>query len=368
MSPLRAKVVKAMCVERGITNQLVTLESSSFEGGAGGWGPRTAVEDLNEALTGVSTDMAVHGTSSYKIVVEDKNEPSSATICSGFCPVSPALGDYICASFWVRAAPTKPTGYFGLARIEAVGGGEVDMLEGRFSVMPNQGWEQKTVWARCTNDNFTNGIRLRIGLYPLFYGGDYDDISCYIDCAQIVYFSDLHYSGSWQIGGEPRANEVATGSLVGLGPEFTTTFEWKPLFSSREWHGNMPIATWTDGQEHIDLYYDHSNSKFVATDGTNTAMTAQTFSWEHPDSIKFAFTNMAGDFRLSVQSPLNGLEHVLTDNGNTMLGSPIAITFGTDSLQTNYGHGLIADIKHFDSALTVSEIQQLFDLVEFPGM
>ncbi len=73
---------------------------------------------------------------------------------------------------------------------------------------------------------------------------------------------------------------------------------------------------------------------------------------------------MDGDFRLSVLTPLNGVEHVLTDNSDTKLRSPVAITFGTDSQRTNYGCGLIAHVKHFDSALTASQIQQLFDLVE----
>jgi hypothetical protein len=365
MSPVRAATVKAMRVERGITNQLDTPESSSFEGGAGGWGP-SAYEDLDYAATGLSTDMAKHGTSSYKIVVKDKGY-GRADIYSGICPVKPALGDYICASFWVRAAPTKPTGYVGLARIEAVGG-QIDTVDGWFNVLRNEGWAQKTLWGRCTDDSFGNGgIRLRIGLRNAGYGGVYSGAVCYVDCAQIVYFNDLHYSGFWQIGGTPRANEAAVGSLVGLGPEFTTTFEWRPELARREWHGNIYIASWTDGKEHIDLYYDHNKSKFVATDGANTATTSRTSSWEHIDSIKFALTNMASDFRLSVLTPLNGVEHVLTDKGGTELGPPVAITFGTDNQRTNYGCGLIANVKHFDLPLTDSEIQRIFDLVETSG-
>jgi hypothetical protein len=50
-----------------------------------------------------------------------------------------------------------------------------------------------------------------------------------------------------------------------------------------------------------------------------------------------------------------------------MLGCPVAITFGTNSLRTNYSYGLIANIKHFDSALTFVEVQQLFDLAELSG-
>jgi hypothetical protein len=76
---------------------------------------------------------------------------------------------------------------------------------------------------------------------------------------------------------------------------------------------------------------------------------------------------MNGDFRLSVSTPLNGAEHVLTDNGNTKLGPPVAVTFGTNSQRTSHGCGLIANVKHFDLPLTISEIQKLFDLVETSG-
>ena len=364
-SPVRAELVKAMYVERGITNQLNTPASSSFEGGNGGWAPLSASEDINLVETGVSTEMELDGSSSYKIVCERKGF-NTVDVCSGYCPVRPSLGDYICASFWIKGAPTWPNHFIGVARI-ASSGGKIDSELGYFDVRQHTDWEQKTVWGRCTDDNFTNGVRIWLGLRDLGYTGNYSNATCYVDCAQIVYFSDLHYAGSWQIGGTPRANEVAVGSLVGLGAEFTTAFDWKPERSRREWHGNVYIASWTDGQEHIDLYYDQARSKFVATDGMNTAATTRAFSWDYIDNVKFAFTNMNGDFRLSVSTPLNGAEHVLTDNGNTKLGPPVAVTFGTNSQRTSHGCGLIANVKHFDLPLTISEIQKLFDLVETSG-
>jgi hypothetical protein len=365
MTPVRADVIKAMRVERGLTNQLGNLESSSFEGGSGGWGLNTAWEDINAELTGPSTDMALHGTSSYKIVCQD-NGRGQGNVVSGYCPAHPVLGDYICGSFWIKGAPTWPDRHtwYNYIRVEAMGGGYIDSQWGLFTV--TQEWDKHTVWGRCTDDNFTNGVRLRLTLqdWTLGYPGDFSDATCYVDCAQIVYFNDLHYTGSWQVGGTSRANEVATGSLVDMGVEFTTTFEWKPECARREWHGNIYIANWTDGQEYIDLYYDHISSKFVATDGVNTAETNGTFSWEHTDSIKVAFTNMEDDFRLSIETPLDGVEHVLTDNNDTKLGVPVALVFGADSVFTHYSSGLIANVQHFDSALSDSEIQAVFDMIE----
>lgn len=365
MAPVQADVVKAMRVERGVTNQLDSPESSSFEGGDGGWGLNTTWEDINAELTGPSTDMALHGTSSYKIVCQD-NGRGQGSVVSGFCPVNPVLGDYICASFWIKGAPTWPDRYswLGYIRIEAVNGGYIYSEWGNFNV--TQEWCKHTVWGRCTSVNFTDGVRIRLTMldWALGYPGDFSDATCYVDGAQVVYFNDLHYSGPWQIGGIPRANEVAAGSLVGLGAEFTTTFEWKPERSRREWHDNIYIANFADRQEYIDLYYDHNSSKFVATDGVNTAVTNGTFSWEHTDSIKLALTNMDNDFRLSIVTPLDGVEHVLTDNGDTKLGAPLAVVFGTDSMRTNYCSGLIANVQHLDSALSVSEVQKIFDMTK----
>jgi hypothetical protein len=365
MSPLRAKLITAMQVERGVTNQFNTPHSSSFEDGVGGWGLRSTSEDIDEELTGLSTETALDGASSYKIVCKNKGR-GEGNICSGYCPVNPALGDYICASFWVKGAATWPDEYSCIARIESDTYSEqIDTTAGWFDVRDT--WQKVTVWGRCINDNFAKGVRLWLTFRSYDYVGNFSNATCYVDCAQVSYFSDLHYSGPWQIGGTPRADEVATGSLVGLDAEFTTTFEWRPDCSSREWHGNIYIASWTDGDENIDFYYDNATSKFVATDGTNTAVTTQTFSWEHFDSIKLALTNMGGDFRLSVQTPLNGVEHVLTNNGDTKLGPPVAVTFDTYSRRTSYGCGLIANVKHFDLPLTISEIQKLFDLVETSG-
>ncbi|GAH59471.1 unnamed protein product, partial [marine sediment metagenome] len=110
---------------------------------------------------------------------------------------------------------------------------------------------------------------------------------------------------------------------------------------------------------HIDLYYDQSESKFVATDGTNTAISGVR-TWEHLDSIKFAITNLSGDFRLSVQTPLDIVEHVLMDNTATALGTLSGITFGTNSDETGFAGGLFADIKVWDVALNPTEIYDVF--------
>jgi hypothetical protein len=374
MSPVNAKIVNALRLERGITNILNTPSRSSFEDDNGGWKRYSTNHDidLTEGYYGRSNVDALHGDYCFLFTAKD-NGAGHAKIISDYWPTKPSLNGLICASFWIKGCPTWPLDYSAVASIyvyNKTATGSIDSEPTNFEITKE--WQKITLWGKCTDANWdTCGPQLWIDFYDNGWltGIESHDrqAQCYIDACQIVYFPDQYYNSSWQIGGTPRANETATGSLVGLGAEFTTTFEWRPDCSSREWHGNIYIASWTDGDENIDFYYDNATSKFVATDGTNTAVTTQTFSWEHFDSIKLALTNMGGDFRLSVQTPLNGVEHVLTNNGDTKLGPPVAVTFDTYSRRTSYGCGLIANVKHFDLPLTISEIQKLFDLVETSG-
>jgi len=366
MSPVDVETVEATCVDRGIVNQLDTPQSSSFEGGVGTWVPRTTKEDLDEELSGLSTEMALHGRSSYKLALKDKPDRYGAHLVSGPVPVNPSAGDYICASFWITSDGRLPTSYIGFARIKVIGeGGIVQSEEAWFDVPRYRRWQKVTIWGKCIDDNFTDGIQIWLGVCDQLFGtGYFTGTACYIDCAQIVYMPDLHYSGTWQVGGTPRADEVARQSLAGLGSPFTSVFEWAPQRARREWHADIPVATWTDGEHHLDLYYDHLASKFIVTDGINWAETPKPVSWDHIDNVKFALANLGGDLRLSVETPLDGVQHVETTGGTMEFGAPVAVTFGTDSTQSTHGCGLIAKVRHFDSILTTAQVEQAFQLVQ----
>jgi len=164
------------------------------------------------------------------------------------------------------------------------------------------------------------------------------------------------------LGGVPRADESGYQSLLGLEREFTSTFEWRPELSSREWSTDISIASWTDDVNHIDLYYDKSAGKFMASDGVHTVMTGSTYKWEHLDSIKFGLSNREGGFMLSVETPLNGSEHVVS--GGSLLGEPNLVVFGTDYSGTGIACGLIATVRHWSRMLDPNEIGQVWDVYE----
>lgn len=355
MEPVNVDLVEALRIEGGITNIFDNPNDSSFETSNHNW---SLWGDVNTVSSGITTEDSLHGESSLKIVCADKGY-GYTTIHSDLWENlggNPQVGDYICVSFWIKLGPNWPFRYSFCADI--ISAGEIYYARSCGDDIMDE-WQKITIWGKCVSD-VASHIQLRIIFDDYGYGGDFSDATCYIDCIQVVYSPDLHNSGSWQLGGVARDNEYAWQSLVGIGRDFTSTFEWRPELSSREWHNDIPIASWTDDTNHIDLYYDKSVSKFVATDGVHTVMTNNTYAWEHLDCIKLGFGNRDCGFMLSVETPLNGSEHVVT--GCSLLGEPNSVVFGTNHSNTGTACGLIATVRHWSRALVRCEIEQVWDI------
>jgi len=361
MEPVNTAFVEALQIEKGVNNIFNNPADSSFEDSIGKWYMQY---DINNVSSGISTECRLHGSSSLKVVCSNKGYGFTLVNSGKWSDMdgNPCVGDYICASFWIKGAPTWPAVYKSFADIYVVGGGSIEFNQSYFTVVDD--WQKVTIWGRCTSQ-ITGYVGLRIFLDDSGYDGNFSDATCYIDCVQVAYSPTLHDSGSWQIGGIPRDDEYAYQSLAGLGQQFTTTFEWRPELSSREWHRDITIASWTDGPNSVDLYYDIDMAAFVASDGTYSCRTTKLYTWEHLDSIKLALTNSDGYFTLSVQSPLVGSEHVVS--AGTLLAAPVGVRFGTDSSFSSYGCGLIATVRHWDGALDSSEIEKIWNVLRPVG-
>jgi hypothetical protein len=361
MTPLEANTVSAIRCERGVTNIFNNPDDSSFESSIGGWQLQLDIDPNNSGRT---TEESLHGNGSFKVVCANEGQGLTRVQSRIWANMggNPQVGDYICASFWIKGALSWPDKYTSYADLSVVGGGKIDFQQASFNLSGNMpgNWLKITIWGKCTSA-ITGYVQLRIFFDDNGYTGNFSNATCYIDCVQVNYTDNLHHSGSWQLGGVSRANEYAYQNITGLGKEFKTTFEWRPEIASREWHGGrISIASWTDDVDYIDLYYDVDSSKFVASDGWNTVTTVNNYSWEHLDSIKFSLANEIGDFNLSVESPLIGREQIVSSG--TLLGRPVEVKFGTDSSGTGYGTGLIADVHHFDEWTGAPEPNQPGDL------
>lgn len=355
MTPVKTSVVKAVRCEREITN-ILTAEMSNFEDGLGGWFGQGG----DDIIVSHSLEAARCGHGSMKIVGHE-NETAPKGLGRCFSPYfKPDLNDYLTGSMWVKCTSTWPQEYMSRVKFTSSESWKVASEPSYFD--PTTEWQRVVFWGKSlgASSDWNHGVRIEIYIDDCD-GGRFDDAVLYVDCVQVVKLSDSHYYGSWQIGDTPRAAEAVHCPMTGLGSEFTAVFDWRPDCSSREWHGDICIATVTDGQNFIDLYYDESDSRFIATDGTSAAATTTAFTWEHLDGIKFALTNLSSNYSLSVQTPKDGIEHVLADGTTTFLGSPTGLSLGTNTGHAGHGCGLYANIRTFDRALSTAEISMQFD-------
>jgi hypothetical protein len=178
----------------------------------------------------------------------------------------------------------------------------------------------------------------------------------------VVESDDLHYYGSFHPGGNPRPDEFASLPLTGVGNAWTISFEWKPENSSREWHGDVYIASILGSDDsYINLIYDQASKKFKLDNGMNSAFTINTYTWEHQDHIRFAINSDGTDSRLNLESSLSPGE-TLTAPSVVISGLPVLLLLNTNSEKNSYGCGLFHSIRVWDSVLSAEQVSEVFDL------
>jgi hypothetical protein len=356
IEPVNSLLVEGLRLEGMVDNILTDSASSSFEMSHGDWDFKY---DVNEPACGITALENLHGDHSLKLVCADNGYGYARIVSPQFSSLggNPSVGDYICASFWIKGSETWPDSYRSFAEFSVSGGGVIDYGQAKFDIMER--WQKITVWGRCLSE-ITGEVTLDLILSDYGYDGTFSDATCYIDCVQVVYSSELHNSGSWQLGGVVRESEYGYQYLSGLSEYFTSTFEWRPELSSREWHSDISLANWTDGLNSVDLYYDSSLERFCIDDGISILTTEGIYTWEHMDSIKFSFSSGGGIMSLGVESPLSGSEHTSSVGG--LSGSPVIVEFGRDSLHSGYSSGLVTTIRHWDRILSPGEVGKVWDI------
>ncbi len=368
MTPVQAKNVAAVRLERGITNLIDNADDSSFEGGNLNWVLTPTIKDVNVGACGISTDERLFGNNSYRFVLKDNDAGNGkATLASPF--IIPGTGKYVVGSFWIKGSTNWPTNfrlspYFSNKST----GGAFDTNYAQYRVFPF--WQRIVAWGRCINGNFDpgSGVRLEISMdyfndgSQLEYNGDWADATCYIDCVQVAEFNDLHYYGSFHPGGGSRSNEFATLPLTGVGSLWTISFEWKPDSSSREWHGDIQIASvlGLDGS-YINLIYDQANQEFRLDNGGNYASTVGAYTWEHRDYIRFAITSNGTEAKLYLESSLSPGETLIA-RSVVITGLPVLLLLNTNSEKSSYGCGLFHNIRVWDSVLSAEQVAEMFNL------
>ena len=151
---------------------------------------------------------------------------------------------------------------------------------------------------------------------------------------------------------------------------WTISFFWRPESSWREVHGTLPIALvrFSDNT-YLSLYYEATydgsdnrvGGQFVLTDGVNNITITADSGWTFADVLKFAITQEYGvGTTLSIETPAEG---TLADTGASIVlsGYLINVQFSANADGEVKGIGAYGDCQFWDSALSGTDIQKVFD-------
>jgi len=358
-TPVNAKVVSALRVERGITNIANSVNQSCFDTAVEGW----TIGGNIDSVAWMDTEQLVCG-GCVEAVSKDGAGDTGRVYTKEFAAMggSPNPGDYICFSCWVKAAPCWPEE--AKFRVMFENSTNIDYHSG--SVALNEAWQRVVLWGQCIGTPLSS-LKGKFWLDANGYAGSYSDLKYYIDGVQMVYFPDMHYSGAWQKGGTPRADESAALPLTGLSHPFTLSLNWWPDCGSREWHTDCPIATVVglDGS-YLELFWDQSESEFSITDGTHTEIidSSGMCVWEHPEMVKFAIVCDGYETELHIENSLNGISSAVCSNGCTLTDLPAYIVLASNNDRTILGCGLFSTIRAWDLELSPTEVKEAFDTVD----
>jgi len=379
MKPMKVTAGRGLRAEKGITNLFVksspgigqySADDSYFKESLGKW---FLSKSYNSTESGWKGDDSLLGGHCLKLVGEYDGSHKSVNISSGKLSeygITTTDGELFCVSVWLKAATTWPNEF--MCRLSFVYGQGYNVWYYSPYLIPATEWTQYKIWGKFTGPINANE-RFYISVYDVsqsYPAGDYGNVKLWMDCPQLVKSTRLWYSSSlFQPGGDgtkllPRADEYATAPMTELGSNYSVSFDWLPQSSDREFTTNVYIASivGNDGS-YIDLLYDKTNSKFKMIDDSNdTVSTSDTYTWEHPDFIRFCITSDGTNSKFYIETSLNSRETVNLTAVN-LTSSPSYLKLSTDYSGTDFGCGVFANIRMWDVELSASDVNDVFNTV-----
>lgn len=156
---------------------------------------------------------------------------------------------------------------------------------------------------------------------------------------------------------------------LNLKDNWTVSFIWRPESSSREVYGELPIALIKilDG-EYMALSYEavfsgetRTGGKFILTDGTESIEITDNNGWKFLDTLKFAVSHTLSGTTLCLETPIEGI--LEDDNASLSLENSVHfVQFSTNELGQVKGIGSYGDCRMWESALSSTDVQKVFDL------
>jgi len=233
-------------------------------------------------------------------------------------------------------------------------------------------------WKATTSD--TDSVPLQIAS-SLFSGAYAYNPNVIVKIQNVQYSFDTERVDlrSYNKKATPRADDYSIVPLTGLGASWSVTFDWLPLNGNLAFVSGIvntvPIATIQGATGYIELYWDRTaydgtggGMAFKLTDGTHTvsldAEQAEAMQWLHNDILKFGITSDGTTTVLYCFNPENGFVHasaILSKSGGSVIDIPTQIDLGTNEDHSVIGTGAFANIRGFNTVLSSTEIEYVFD-------
>jgi hypothetical protein len=340
IEPVDAKDSVGVLVESPAVNVLNADQSNDFSGVNGNF----KTWRMDQTDTGVlSQDTSDGLADSNCLKFTGRSGMSLNAMLTSPSPQSDKIstGQRTCASFWVKAADGWPDDFLCWAQFR-----EGNIVEAASFFKPISQWQKVMVWGTAIANNKAPDLRITIDRHRVpadQWQAAIDGKVLYIDAVQITNFTH-NANQSWQVGGSPRAKEYCISDIQGITGDCTVALEWHPRMSSYELKASDPdigIASFSDGTDYVDLYYDCSAGTFVAEDGTNRAV-GDPVAWLHDDSIEFV-VGLGGAICLSYQTPTTSEVDNSVPQGSW--GDLSTIKYGTNNDLSLGGAGVICNVR-----------------------
>jgi hypothetical protein len=206
----KIKNIKFTFAERGITNEL-SEENSTFKTSKGNWFFSNSYDSsLSEWDSSVSLDKTggalkvvgkYDGTNNriqWRVQIPNINAGEFFNLRAYFKPIG------------IIEKPLKEGEYFQLPSLRLgllqVPSSTFQYIHGYLSAYKD-GWYIATAWGKAMETHSGGRINIFLNLYD-FPTDRYGEVIIYMDCVQLIKNEDIQYSGTFQPGGTPRADEI----------------------------------------------------------------------------------------------------------------------------------------------------------------
>lgn len=206
----KIKNIKFVFAERGITNELSENNStfrtskgnwsfsSSYDSSLSGWDSSVSLDRNSGSLKVVGKYNGTQDYIQWRIQSPNINAGEFFTLRAYFKPIGILEKP-------LKEGESYQTSSLALSFLQSASS-NFQYVSSPMSIYKG-GWYIATVWGKAITD-FSNGnINVIIYLrdFPM---GRYGEVVVYMDCVQLVKSTEIQYSGTFQPGGTPRADEI----------------------------------------------------------------------------------------------------------------------------------------------------------------